>query len=101
MVHPQGWEQNDFDSFQRTFYNPTDTGTYTKQTEDLVKESDSTDGDFGILKDIKVNEASLAEVRVGKGYIGKRGTAPDGTQDLIAPTDGINYTERYKIISRR
>ena len=78
------------DSFPRTFYNPTDTGTYTKQTEDLVKESDSTDGDFGILKRYKGNEASLAEVRVGKGYIGKRGTAPDGTQDLIAPTDGIN-----------
>ena len=87
---PAGLGTNDIDEDARQTYNPTKTGIYTKQTEDLTRETDSTDVDFGILKRYKGNEASLAEVRVGKGYIGKRGTAPDGTQDLIAATDGIN-----------
>jgi len=94
---PAGMGTNDADSFQKIFYNPKG-GSYSSQIKEgeLTKETDSTEGKFGILKRYKGNEAKLAEVRVNKGYIGKLGIGEDGNEVIIEPTDGISTAPKGK-----
>ena len=81
---PAGLGRNEADSFQKTFYNPKG-GSYSSQINgaELTKETNSTEGEFGILKRYKGNEASLAEVRVNKGYRGKLGIGEDGKEIIV------------------
>ena len=77
----------------RKFYNPTGENKLGYSNEaldnDLRKETDSTEGEFGILKKYKSDEFKQGQIRVGKGYKGKRGTKADGSSDPITPIEGV------------